>query len=191
MANQLSDKIKITSKQVIEQKAALQMILNKIFDGNLYNEGTFDWLVTPKNPQGIYKKVIDDLYSYRQMEGFAKPGKRLRCDFVVPDKKLIIEYDERQHFSEPRRISFKSYGKTKLSFDKDLWVKACADIQAKDNNPVYRDEARAYYDAFRDIASAENGYTLIRIMHGQMDFLAEDARKHLENYIKSVAEGIL
>lgn len=58
MNNQTNGKIKISSKEVIEQKAALQMILNKFFDGKLYNEGLFDWLVTPKNPRGFIRKLL-------------------------------------------------------------------------------------------------------------------------------------
>ena len=41
--------------------------------------------------------------------------------------------------------------------DRNLWIKACADVQAKDGNPANRDEVRAYYDSTRDIEAYKHG----------------------------------
>ena len=41
------DKIRITSKGVIEQKNALQLILNRVFKGDIVCEKTYPWLRTP------------------------------------------------------------------------------------------------------------------------------------------------
>lgn len=53
-----------------------------------------------------------------------------------------------------------------VCFDRNLWMKACEDIGAKDNSPQNRDEIRAYYDSTRDIECYKHGYRLVRIMHG-------------------------
>ena len=164
-------KIAITSKKVIEQKNALQRILNRMFDGDIVCEKTYPWLRTPEQIKGTYKKVYDALSSYRGDTAFAKKNVTLRCDFVCESQKLIIEYDERQHFSEARRVSLEAYYNIPVSYEHSLWIRACRDIGAKDNTPANRDEVRAYYDSVRDIACYENGYKLIRIMHGQIDFL--------------------
>ena len=183
-----ADKIVIPSKKVIEQKNALQLILNRLFDGEIVCEKTYPWLKTPEQIEGAYEKVYNALYAYRGNTTFAKKNVALRCDFVCESRKLIVEYDERQHFSEARRISLESYEDVGVLYDRSLWIKACEDIKAKDNNPINRDEIRAYYDSVRDIACYENGYTLVRIMHGQIDFEAATAKDKLQNLLKKALD---
>ena len=89
------EKIVIPTKRVIEQKNALQLILNRIFDGDIVCEKTYSWLKTPDQIKGIYKNLYDAISSYRGDTTFAKRNVSLRCDFVCESQKLIIEYDER------------------------------------------------------------------------------------------------
>lgn len=176
-------KIIIPASGVIEQKNALQLILNRLCSGDIVCEKTFPWLKTPDKIEGKYKSIYDALSAYRGNTTFAKKGVALRCDFVCESNRLIIEYDERQHFSDARRIALEAYSGVPLCFDKQLWIAACNSIHAKDNSPVNRDETRAYYDSARDIACAEHGYHLIRIMHGQIDFTSIDAEEKLSEII--------
>ena len=76
-------------------------------------------------------------------------------DFYVPKPGLIVEFDESQHFTAPRKKSLSLYPKDlELRFDKDRWKELC-DIENKhDRDPPYRDEQRAWYDALRDFAPA-------------------------------------
>jgi len=188
----LTDTIKIPSKAVIEQKNALQLLLNRIFNGDIVCEKTFTWLKTPDIIEGIYENLYKSLSEYRGDNAFAKSNVQLRCDFVCESEKLIIEYDERQHFSEARKVSLLSYPDISVCFDKELWIRACDNIQAKDGQPVNRDEIRAYYDSIRDIEASKHGYKLVRIMHGQIDFEdigAEESLKKLLNVKSEVAEN--
>ena len=182
-------KVTIPSKGVIEQKNALQLLLNQMLDGDVVCEKTFPWMRTPAEPTGEYAQLYNALCSYRGDTSFAKRSVSLRCDFVCESKKLIIEYDERQHFSEARRIALMSYPQIPLNYDRDLWLRACGDVQAKDNQPVNRDEIRAYYDSTRDIEAAKHGYRLIRIMHGQINFGSKDAAAVLAELISSEEES--
>lgn len=170
---------KMQSRGVIEQKNALQLLLNRCFNGDVVCEKTFDWMKTPVKIEGPYIPVYETLCNYRGDTAFAKKNVTLRCDFVIEGHKLIIEYDERQHFSEARGRSLQAYGSFPLWYDRQLWLEACESIKAKDNQPVNRDEIRAYYDSVRDIAAAMNGYKLVRIMHGQVDFAAPDGYEKL------------
>lgn len=181
-------KIRISSKKVIDQKNALQLILNKMFGGDIVCEKTFPWLKTPENMTDEYADLFKELSEYRGYTDFAKKNVVLRCDFVCESQKLIIEYDERQHFSEARRRSLQSYKNIPTLFDRNLWMKACADIQAKDGNPANRDEVRAYYDSTRDIEAYKHGYRLVRIMHGQIDFEEDDADEKLKKLVEEVIE---
>lgn len=176
-------KIKISAKGVIEQKNALQKILNKLYDGDIVSEKTFEWMRTPSVIDGDFKKVYDSLVNYRGDKNFAKKNMTLRCDFVCEGQKIIFEYDERQHFTQARYLALNSYPEIPTFFDRALWLKACADIQANDRQPINRDEGRAYYDSVRDIQAYLNGYKLIRIMHGQIDFTAADAEERLKHLI--------
>lgn len=177
------EKIKIPAKDVIEQKNALQLLLNKIYKGDIVCEKTFSWLKSPKETKESYIDLYDELANYRGDSTFAKRNVALRCDFVCEREKIIIEYDERQHFSEARRRALLSYRDIRLDYDRELWIKACKDIQAKDNHPFNRDEARAYYDSVRDIEASKNGYKLVRIMHGQIDFESDDAESALKKIL--------
>lgn len=181
-------KIKISSKGVVEQKNALQLVLNKYFNGEVVSEKTFNWLVTPGNKinynKELYGNLITRLKDYRSNTNFAKENYRLKCDFVCQSKKVIFEYDERQHFTHARKIALDVYKNViDLHYNVDHWTCACNDISAKDNWPLNRDEARAFYDSVRDIEAFNNGYRLIRIMHGEFDWESADAVEYLNNIL--------
>lgn len=177
-----ADKIKIPSKAVIEQKNALQLLLNRIFDGDIVCEKTFPWLRTPDIIEGDYENLYKWLSEYRGDNTFGNRKVQLRCDFVCESEKLIIEYDERQNFSKARKISLLSYPDISVYFDRQLWIKACNDINAKHRQPVNRDETRAYYDR-RDIEASKHGYKLVRIMHGQTHFESAGAEESLKKLL--------
>ncbi|MBD5451843.1 MAG: hypothetical protein HDR25_04280 [Lachnospiraceae bacterium] len=67
-------------------------------------------------------------------------------------------------------------------------MRACADVQAKDENPANRDEVRAYYDSTRDIEAYKHGYRLVRIMHGQINFEDDDSSEKLKMLIGEIIE---
>ena len=167
------------------QKIFLQKLLEQRF-GCVMTEAKFDWLVVPEyiSMDGDLRKIYDNLKAMRNYSGFSNPGYKLACDFFIPTKKIIIEYDERQHFTEQRANSLAYYpSDLDLSFDKDKWREACETIKATDNDPLYRDEQRAFYDSVRDILAARNGVTLIRIKHGDYDWKSESLTKVIDELI--------
>jgi very-short-patch-repair endonuclease len=159
------------------QKIALRTLLQKRF-GQVECEKTFDWLKTPRKGCTLsecpadYKTIIKALCDYRnRSDFFGMRSCKLKCDFVIEKRKLIIEYDERQHFTAARKIALKKYPKdVRLHFSQSDWVKHCETINAHDNDPPYRDEQRALYDSLRDIEAFCNGWTLIRIKDGDIDW---------------------
>lgn len=175
----VSEKKEVSIKKlsVVEQKNALQRVLQKSF-GIIETEKKFEWLKTP-NPEQLpleYRKIVDALIKYRNQKTFLKNNYSLACDIVIDQHKIIIEYDENQHFSQARKITLENYPKNvKVYFDKDYWIEQCNKINARDNSPIDRDEKRAYYDAVRDIEAFRHGYKLIRIKHGDFDWTNENA----------------
>ena len=95
---------------VIEQKQALQRVLEDRFDEITVNH-PFDWLVVPEIHAecDFVRRLRERLASHRDFDDFSTPGRALRCDFYIPRANLIIEYDERQHFTEPRALTLELY----------------------------------------------------------------------------------
>ena len=85
----------------------------------------------------------------------------LALDIWLPERNLAIEFDERQHFSEERRVSIDAYPDTEFPFDVMRWREQCTpDIY--DPLPPGRDWQRAYRDAVRDLRCRTNGLRLLR-----------------------------
>jgi hypothetical protein len=170
-----------TKKSIFLQKRLEQRF------GCVMTEAKFDWLVVPdySSMDKVFKEVYDNLKEMRKYSGFSNPGYKLACDFFIPSENLIIEYDENQHFTEQRAKSLAYYpSNLNFGFDKDKWREACENIKATDNNPLYRDEQRAFYDSVRDILAARNGIPLIRIKHGDYDWKSASGTDVIDELIK-------
>jgi hypothetical protein len=100
-----------------------------------------------------------------------------RCDFFVPGKPgFVVEFDEQQHFTEPRLITLNLIPDGyELGFDISRWRQECLRVQARDNNPPYRDEQRAWYDILRDLMPPAMGMGgTVRIMDASNAFCSID-----------------
>lgn len=99
------------------------------------------------------KAIYESLQKYRGFREFVKAKNLPNVDFFVHNPKMIVEFDESQHFTVPRAIALRNYpSNTILGFDRDKWMERCLALKRKDNNPPYRDEQRAWYDTLRDFA---------------------------------------
>ena len=180
---------KRTESDAVKQKHALKNILKQLF-GHVDTEATFDWLVVPdqSSMNDVLSGMHEALVSFRGYENFSTPRRKLQCDFFIPSENLIIEYDEKQHFTEPRAISFGFYPENiAFAFDIGYWKDECNRIKAKDRDKKKpdRDEQRAFYDSVRDILAARNGMTLIRIKHGDYDWESESGVRTMDNLINN------
>jgi len=45
-----------------------------------------------------------------------------------------------------------------LGFSREKWITLCNEINAKDNDPPYRDEQRAWYDNFKGLSTSNIGF---------------------------------
>ena len=80
------------------------------------------------------------------------------CDFWVPNPGFVVEFDERQHFTTPRKLALSVYADhLSLGFSAERWISLCECHDARDSNPPYRDEQRAWYDALRDLVPSVQG----------------------------------
>lgn len=163
-----------------EQKELLAKLLNKFYPNkvnckqNGNTEIDFEWGNIKSDTKEKYSEIYNALRDYRGYTEFAKPGK-IKCDYVIECIKTIIEYDEDQHFTKAREITFNHYPQdVETTFDKEVWIERCVRLNRHDNDPLYRDEQRAFRDAIRDIEAYKNGYKLFRVYNGEYDFSKEE-----------------
>ncbi len=135
-----------------EQRAALIIAIRKNFSDAKIECSDLPWLrvLMVTDMDGPLGTTFAALRHHRGHSAFATEGRKLICDVVIPSQRLIVEYDERQHFSVPRAIALRLYPKDMpICFDTTEWIAHCDAIAATDNDPPYRDEQRAFYDSAR------------------------------------------
>jgi len=115
-----------------------------------------DFLNTPC--YGKLKEIYEALQNHRGFREFVKATTLPNCDFFIPNPGFVVEFDESQHFTLPRRIALETYPKElELGFNRGKWIALCEKINARDNSPPYRDEQRAWYDTLRDFLPVVKG----------------------------------
>ena len=167
------------------QKAHLEAVLTAAI-APVEREWLPNFVVAPKMDElsPALRRILMELQTYRGFDCFYTSGRRLRYDFYVGAEGLIIEYDERQHFSLPRAITLEHYPPCrKFRFDVSAFLALCRDVRATDRRPPYRDEQRAFLDVCRDFAAVQAGLRIVRLPHGLLDFSAADATSKLAAYI--------
>jgi hypothetical protein len=136
-------------------KVAVKTILGRIY-GRVEQNYKFEVGSLPEDFEGIphyaeLAEIFKILQEHRGFRDFIKAKTLPNCDFFMPDFRFILEYDESQHFTLPRRIALEHYPKELvLGFDRKRWVDLCLRVESRDNDPPYRDEQRAWYDTLRD-----------------------------------------
>ena len=97
------------------------------------------------------QRIYENLQNYRGNKNFVITDTLPNCDYYVPDPGFVLEFDESQHFTMPRKIALLSYPyKSRSGFSLAQWIYTCDKIKAHDPDPIYRDEQRAWYDTLRD-----------------------------------------
>jgi len=129
--------------------------------------------------------IYEALGAHRGFRHFVRARKLPPCDFFVPRPRFLVELDESQHFTACRAVSLRNYPETlPLGFDREEWLALCESTNAKDNDPLWRDETRAWYDTLRDlfqlfsVFSRLSGF-IAKLSHGAA--LTRDWKQILKN----------
>lgn len=129
----------------------LEKIYGKVEENYKFNVGTCPEDFKDTRYYHKLKEIYETLQNHRGFKEFVKAKTLPNCDFFIPNPGFIIEFDESQHFTFPRKITLEKYPENlELGFSREKWIKLCEEINTKDNNPPYRDEQRAWYDTLRD-----------------------------------------
>lgn len=138
-------------KQVF--KKCLDQIFGIVEENYKFKIGTIPSDFKNSDLYMVLTEIYDSLKHHRGHEEFVRTSTLPRCDLYIPSERVIIEFDESQHFSIPRKISLTNYPDSlTLGYNKDKWINLCERIHASDNDPkcIFRDEQRAWYDTLRD-----------------------------------------
>jgi len=145
-----------------ECKKTIETMLRKIYGGVEVNH-KFETGTKPEDYRNSpfyskLKEIFSGLQNHRGYKDFIRSQTLPRCDFFVPNPGFNVEFDEPQHFTACRKIALSKYPeRLELGFDREKWIKLCEKIDAKDNDPPYRDEQRAWYDTLRDFIPTVKG----------------------------------
>ena len=141
----------------------------------------FPWPARPEvyaaTPIGTtLERIHHALGDWRGHRDFIKSAQVPPCDFYVVDPPFILEFDESQHFSRARAITLEHYADTlPLGFSATRWLELCRNIDAVDDDPVDRDERRAWYDSLRDLVPLVNGLNpTVRLYAGDHQWCSLD-----------------
>lgn len=108
-------------------------------------------------PPSPHSEVLTSIYKALQRSrghtGFPRRPQLPHVDFFLPDQKMIVEVDESQHFTAQRDLALSLYPEQlRLGFPRERWRQLCQTLNKRDNDPIDRDETRAWYDTLRDFA---------------------------------------
>lgn len=136
-------------KKVIE--AMLGRIFGDVENNYKFNSGTLPEHFSNSKFYGDLANIYSSLKDLRGNDQFVWVTNLPRVDYFVPNPGFIVEFDESQHFTACRKNTLLNYPSAlKLGFNKNRWIEICNMTNAKDNDPLYRDEQRAWYDTLRD-----------------------------------------
>lgn len=140
-------------------KARFRELLIKLY-GRVEERYSLGLGTQPEDFQGTphyetLRAIHADLVAHRGFKDFIRARQLPPCDYFVKNPGFIVEFDESQHFTTPRALTLQRYPtRFRLGYDRDRWLRLCAKICARDPDPPFRDEQRAWYDTLRDFAPA-------------------------------------
>ena len=144
-------------------KERIRELLTTLYGGCLVNH-SFPWPARPEDYQqtpigAALQRIRAGLGDLRGHRDFVKTTLMPPCDFYVPHPPFILEFDESQHFTQARLAALSLYpDEVKLGFSLHRWQELCREIDAKDDEPIDRDERRDWYDTLRDLVPALHGF---------------------------------
>ena len=152
------------SERCAECKTRVGQLLERIY-GTCVPNYRFGWQTGLAPYAGtsigsVLRNVAGVLEEYRGYDigTFVRSDMLAGCDYWVPDPGFIVEFDESQHFTSPRKRALSVYADTApLGFSAERWTELCGRHDARDNHPRYRDEQRAWYDTLRDLVPSIMG----------------------------------
>ena len=169
----------------------LALIFDDVEENVSFDTGASLSFYKNSKPYPALKKIYQKLQNHRNYSNFVRVKKLPNCDYYIPSERLIVEFDESQHFTKPRMISLKNYpisSKLALGFSSRRWQELCTSLDIRDNDPPFRDEQRAWYDTLRDFMPAIKGFRpTVRLYSKDFQWCGLDENNtHDQQFLKSM-----
>ena len=153
------------SERCADCKVQVASFLERIY-GTCVPNHRFHWQAAlapyPATSIGSVLREVDQRLEAHRGFGvgkFVRSDVLAGCDYWVPNPGFIVEFDESQHFTIPRKLALSVYADIdSLGFSAKRWMELCEHHNARDNNPPDRDEQRAWYDTLRDLIPSIMGW---------------------------------
>jgi len=110
--------------------------------GEVYHRYRIDLGTKPEDYTGqpvhpCLLSIYSSLENHRGFSDFVNV-RHLIVDFYIPDPGFVLECDESQHFTLPRKISLEKYPCNKeIGYIKDQWIAHCDELDKHDNDPPF------------------------------------------------------
>jgi len=150
------------SERCRDCKERVRQLLTAIYGECQLNQA-FSWPTRPQHYSGTsmgyaLEEIQQHLNQLRGYTDYIKAEWMPPCDYYLPTAAFIVEFDESQHFTEPRLLALEHYPRGwDIGFSITRWIQLCQQINAKDDDPPDRDERRAWYDTLRDLLPTFHG----------------------------------
>ena len=152
------------SERCRECKIRVEELLARIY-GTCVRDHKFRWETSLTAYMGtsiepVLRDVASVLEEHRgySIGAFVRSNVLAGCDYWVPGPGFIVEFDESQHFTRPRKLALSVYQDAHpLGFAARRWLELCEHHDTRDNDPPFRDEQRAWYDTLRDLVPSIRG----------------------------------
>jgi hypothetical protein len=148
----------------------LKTLYGRVEEGKSFRIPAHRDALTERYDVPVLGQIHEALVSFRGHGDFVGQKQLPACDYFVPDPGFVLEFDERQHFTAPRKLALERYDPAAaFGFSVQRWANRCERMDAHDNDPRYRDEQRAWYDTLRDFLPRFRKGMLptVRIMDGE------------------------
>jgi hypothetical protein len=172
---------KLHSERCGACKDNIYLFLSRI-DGNVERQYDLGLPAHPSDYRGVscfapLELIYEKLQDYRGYGSFVRVDKLPKVDYYLPTRRLVVEFDESQHFTGSRLVSLSHYPSgLSLGYDRRKWMDLSRRLDMKDNDPPYRDEQRAWYDTLRDFSSVVLGnQPTVRLYAGDRQWCLLDA----------------
>ncbi len=156
----------------------LRAVYGEVYQHHRIDLGTKPEDYSSQPLQSSLSSIYSALENHRGFKDFVK-RQYVIVDFFIPDPGFIVECDESQHFTLPRKISLERYpDEKKVGYMKEQWITRCGELNRHDNDPPSRDEARAWYDTLRDFLPEIKGFLpTVRLYAREREWCRMDPEK--------------
>ncbi len=161
-----------TGERCKDCKRVVKSLLEKIY-GSVKQNYQLDLGTRPvdfasASCQSALSRIYSALQRHRGFMEFVGMKTLPPSDFFVVNPGFLVEFDESQHFTELRNLGLSLYP-SDLYFGFDIvgWMLRCQKTPARDNDPPYRDEQRAWYDTLRDFVPHATGLLSTLRLHAR------------------------